>query len=57
MSQPASRQADNWRVEGKYDYFLTDPRNYLGVNLGFRSNEFADIDQRSYAAPTTAAKS
>jgi hypothetical protein len=42
--------ADNWRVEGKYDYFLTDPRNYLGVNLGFRSNEFADIDQRSYAS-------
>ena len=46
-SQPT---ADNWRVEGKYDYFLTDPRNYLGVNLGFRSNEFADIDQRSYAS-------
>ena len=46
-SQPT---ADNWRVEGKYDYFLSDPRNYLGVNLGFRSNEFADIDQRSYAS-------
>ena len=41
--------ADNWRVEGKYDYFLSDPRNYLGLNVGFRSNVFADIDQRSYA--------
>jgi hypothetical protein len=46
-SQPT---ADNWRVEGKYDYFLSDPRNYLGLNVGFRSNVFADIDQRSYAS-------
>ena len=42
--------ADNWRVEGKYDYFLSDPRNYLGLNVGFRSNVFADIDRRSYAS-------
>ena len=40
--------ADNGRVEGKYDYFLSEPRNYLGSTLGFRSNEFADIDRRSY---------
>jgi hypothetical protein len=40
--------ADNWRMEGKYDYFLSEPRNYLGSTLGFRSNEFADIDRRSY---------
>ena len=46
-SQPT---ADNWRVEGKYDYFLSDPRNYLGLNVGFRSNVFADIDRRSYAS-------
>ena len=46
-SQPT---ADNWRVEGKYDYFLSEPRNYLGLNLGFRSNEFADIHRRSYAS-------
>ena len=46
-SQPT---ADNRRVEGKYDYFLSDPRNYLGVNVGFRSNVFADIDRRSYAS-------
>jgi hypothetical protein len=37
-------------VEGKYDYFLSEPRNYLGLNLGFRSDEFADIDRRSYAS-------
>jgi hypothetical protein len=42
--------ADNWRVEGKYDYFLSDPRNYLGLNVGLRSNVFADIDRRSYAS-------
>ena len=42
--------ADNWRVEGKYDYFLSDPRNYLGLNVGFRSNVFADIDRRSYVS-------
>ena len=46
-SQPT---ADNWRVEGKYDYFLSDPRNYLGLNIGFRSNVFADIDRRSYVS-------
>ena len=44
-SQPT---ADNWRVEGKYDYFLSEPRNYLGSTLGFRADEFADIDRRSY---------
>ena len=42
--------ADNWRVEGKYDYFLSDPRNYLGLNVGLRSNVFADIDRRSYVS-------
>ena len=42
--------ADNWREEGKYDYFLSGPRNYLGVNVDFRYNVFADIDRRSYAS-------
>lgn len=42
--------ADNWRVEGKYDYFLTDPRNYLGLNLGFHYDSFSDIDRRTYAS-------
>ena len=43
--------ADNWRLTGKYDYFLTDPKNYLGVNLGLSSDEFADIRQRYYVGP------
>ena len=42
--------ADNWRVEGKYDYFLSDPRNYLGLNLGFHHDSFSDIDRRTYAS-------
>ena len=42
--------ADNWRVEGKYDYFLSDPRNYLGLNVGFHADQFADMDRRSYAS-------
>jgi len=42
--------ADNWRVEGKYDYFLADPRNYLGMNLGFHHDSFSDIDRRTYAS-------
>ena len=48
VSKKSEPTADNWRVEGKYDYFLSEPRNYLGSTLGFRSNEFADIDRRSY---------
>ena len=42
--------ADNWRLEGKYDYFLSDPRNYLGLNLGFHHDSFSDINRRSYAS-------
>ena len=42
--------ADNWRVEGKYDYFLSDPRNYVGLNLGFHADQFADMDRRTYAS-------
>ena len=42
--------ADNWRVEGKYDYFLSDPRNYLGFNVGFHADQFADMDRRTYAS-------
>ena len=42
--------ADNWRVEGKYDYFLSDPRNYLGVNVGLHADQFANVDRRTYAS-------
>ena len=46
-SQPT---ADNWRVEGKYDYFLADPRSYLGLNVGLHADQFADMDRRTYAS-------
>ena len=46
-SQPT---ADNWRVEGKYDYFLSDPRSYLGLNVGLHADQFADMDRRTYAS-------
>ena len=42
--------ADNWRVEGKYDYFLSDPRNYLGLNVGLHVDQFANVDRRTYAS-------
>ena len=42
--------ADNWRVEGKYDYFLSDPRNYLGFNVGLHADQFANVDRRTYAS-------
>ena len=42
---------DKWKVLGKYDYFLANDRNYLGVNLGLESDALADIDLRAYAGP------
>ena len=45
LSEPG---ADNWHIIGKYDYFLSDPRNYLGVNLGVNSDRFADLERRFY---------
>ena len=42
--------ANNWRVEGKYDYFLSDPRNYLGLNVGLHTDQFANVDRRTYAS-------
>lgn len=42
---------DNWAVVGKYDYFLADPRNYLGVNVGFNGDTLADVRRRSYVGP------
>ena len=45
------KTADNWQLTGKYDYYLAHPRNYLGVNLGLTSDEFADISQRYYVGP------
>lgn len=43
--------ADNWRLLTKYDYFLEDPRNYVGVNLNLEADDFADINLRTYLGP------
>lgn len=43
--------ADNWQLTGKYDYYLADPRNYLGVNLGLTADQFADVGQRYFVGP------
>ena len=48
LSEPT---ADNWHIISKYDYFLSDPRNYLGVNLGANSDRFADVERRFYVGP------
>lgn len=42
--------ADNWKVVGKYDYFLDGPW-YTGVNAGAEQDEFADLDLRYYVGP------
>lgn len=44
------KNADNWRVVGKYDYFLED-RWYTGVNVVAKQDEFADLDLRVYVGP------
>lgn len=43
--------ADNWRVVGKYDYFLADPDSYIGANFSAESDSLAGIDLRTYAGP------
>ena len=43
--------ADNWHIISKYDHFLSDPRNYLGVNLGFNADQFANVERRFYVGP------
>lgn len=44
------KNADNWTVIGKYDYFLDGP-NYWGMNAYAESDEFADLDLRWYVGP------
>ncbi len=44
------KNADNWVVNGKYDYFLEGP-NFWGVNAYAESDEFADLDLRWYVGP------
>jgi len=44
------KSADDWKIIGKYDYFLDDPW-YTGVNIAAESDEFADLDLRYYLGP------
>lgn len=43
--------ADNWRIIGKYDYFLADPDSYVGANFSAESDSLSGIDLRTYAGP------
>ncbi len=45
-----SKNADNWRIVGKYDHFL-EGENYWGVMVSLEQDEFADLDLRAYAGP------
>ncbi|MCB1704224.1 MAG: DUF481 domain-containing protein [Halioglobus sp.] len=45
-----TKTADNWRVSGKYDYFLEDP-NYLGVLVQAEKDKFQDLDLRYLVGP------
>lgn len=42
--------ADNWKVVGKYDYFLDGPW-YTGVNVSAEQDEFADLNLRYFVGP------
>jgi len=42
---------DNWKLLGKYDYFLTDSSYYLGANVAVEADTLADIDLRTYVGP------
>ncbi len=40
--------ADNWKVLGKYDYFIEGSGNYLGANASVEADALAGIDLRTY---------
>ena len=42
---------DNWKLLGKYDYFLTDSSYYVGANVAVEADTFAEIDLRTYIGP------
>lgn len=44
------KNADNWLVLGKYDYFLGE-NTYWGVNASAESDEFKDLDLRYLIGP------
>lgn len=43
--------ADRWKLTGKYDYFLENPKYYLGANVSAEADELADIKMRTYFGP------
>lgn len=43
--------ADNWKVLGKYDYFLSDSRNYFGTNASVEADSLAGVSLRTYVGP------
>ena len=45
-----TKTADNWRVTGKYDYFLEDP-NYVGLLVQAEKDKFQDLDIRYLIGP------
>jgi len=49
-SNNGERSAENWKVLGKYDHFIADNR-YWGTNLSVESNEFTDLNLRTYLGP------
>ena len=44
------KSADNWSIQGKYDYFLND-LTYWGGGVFAESDEFRDLDLRAFAGP------
>ncbi|MFK8049079.1 MAG: YdiY family protein [Halioglobus sp.] len=44
------KTGENWRVSGKYDYFL-EGNDYWGWILAAEQDEFADLDLRVYTGP------
>ncbi len=45
-----AKTADNWRVSGKYDYFLEAP-NYVGLLAMAEGDKFQDLDVRYLIGP------
>ncbi|MFV0277576.1 MAG: YdiY family protein [Parahaliea sp.] len=46
----SQKNAENWKLIGKYDYFLDGPW-YTGINAGVEADKFADLDLRYYIGP------
>ena len=51
VTKTSTQTIDNWAIVGKYDYFLSNSQNYLGVDLGVNADRFADIERRAYIGP------